>query len=153
MGHKKEMNNIEVIAALAALLEKGDAAGIAKLFSEEAVLTYHGDAAKVGPAKIIPFSGTYEGVNGVLEFLSIVNEFATVSAVGNSHCVYAGCKGLYTLVDVTTTPKCETVVGETMTLPHVLKAEFTKCGCIKKLDIFTDTSAFALFYNENCPPL
>jgi hypothetical protein len=154
MGHEKKCkHNIEVAAAFLALLEQGNAADLVKLFASDGELTYHGDKAKVGLVNIIPYSGTFEGALGVTEFVNLLLEFANLGTFSNLKHIFAGDCGLYAQADLTLTPKCELVVGEEETLSTVLKFTFTKCSCIKSVDIYNDTSALALFYNENCPPL
>ena len=135
MGHKKEFRNIDVAASFLILLEQGNAAELDLLFSSDGTLTFHGDAAKVGPAKIIPYSGTFEGALGVTEFVNLLLEFTNLGDFSNLKCIFAGDHGLYSQADLTLTPKCDLVEGEEQTLSTVLKFSFTKCSCIESVEI------------------
>jgi len=147
--------NLERLLAIYQAFQNGDPTPFLNALAPNFVLTYHGDSARVGPVPIIPFAGSFVGVAGVQQYLQkLTQSLITISQSSPSN-IQANSDFTQITINVTDVvqPRCGTVLGPVLTLKSVIQTGFNAQGQIISTDIYEDTSALAIFYNSNCPPL
>lgn len=153
------------LAAYAAIASQ-DSIVLSNLLAPGGSLHFHGDLARTTNTRgtnvpVIPFAGIY-GVPGYPTIAEFITNFfrygtnITFSAPGgtalNSNCTVVVFQALinYTPVALTNTiPPTIRVTGTPEPLLMVFVMTFNSIGKIQSIDIFTDTSALAIFYNTN----
>ena len=116
-------------------------------FAPDATLYYHGQSANI--PTLIPFAGTFQGQAGIINFLTLVGLYNTPLVVSPVRDAICACYQVYLTLDITGAPKNGSVVGTSQTLTYVAHFTFNQCAQISRLDLFTNTTDLALFFQAN----
>lgn len=151
MGKSKIKRNIKIANLAKSLFQNREFERFISLFSPDGSLVFHADAAKCGEVPLIPYAGTFNGRDGIREYIRRFVESPFGGAnLGPTTNILFNCDGDVVLT-FTITVQSRRGAG-LITTNYIIKFEFNKCGQIELLEIFSDVSALTLFYSTECPP-
>ncbi len=154
MGKSTINRNIKTANLAKELFQKRDFAQFVSLFTRDGTLVFQADSAKIGEVPIVPFAGTFEGHEGIQEFIKRLGDSTVGGAnLGPIKNILFNCDGDVELAfTITAQPRCGDKTGPISTNDYVARFHFNKCGQIDLLEIFGDVSSITLFFAVACLP-